>query len=182
MKDRPAERPDADHRVIFAGEVIASNNGLILETLLGSCIAVCLWDPIAGVGGMNHFILPDSTDSSKAPANFGVHAIRLLIDQCISLGGNRSRLEAKVFGGGQMLACIASEGSVSQRNVQFVHEFLAAEHIPVVSKDVAGVCARRISFDTRSGKIIVRRLSTGRFTDLATLDGNLQNRDRRRAA
>lgn len=146
---------------IHIGGVYATREPMIIKTLLGSCIAVCLLDPEARVGGMNHFMLPtpgvgsyDAVESSR----FGVHAMDLLIGAMQKAGGERYRLRAKVFGGGHVLAIAENGSSVPQRNIQFIEEFMRAEGIAVVGQDLGGYLPRRIHFHTDTGKVYVKRL------------------------
>ena len=113
---------------IFIGEAKASKQPLSLHTLLGSCVAVCLHDPLSGIGGMNHILLPGRSkiDSSS---RFGVHAMELLINEMMKLGADRRRLVAKCCGGGNVLASFRHP-TVGDRNAQFVREFLSTENIP----------------------------------------------------
>src|SRR5580658_1868975 len=88
---------------IHIGEIFASREPAVVRTVLGSCIAVCLRDPVAGVGGMNHFLLPYGGHNELASARYGIHAMELLINDCMKVGADRAKLEAKVFGGGHVL-------------------------------------------------------------------------------
>lgn len=154
---------------IHIGGVVATREPTIIKTLLGSCIAACLRDPVASVGGMNHFMLP-ATSNDDAEANlsrFGVHAMELLIGEIQKMGGQRSRLEAKVFGGGHVLQIAESVNGVPQQNIRFIHGFLRAEGIPLLAHDLGGRSARYILFDTGSGKVRLKRLRS--VTGLATV-------------
>lgn len=146
---------------IHIGGVFATREPTVIKTLLGSCIAACLRDPVVGVGGMNHFMLP-ATLNGDAGANsprFGVHAMELLIGEIQKLGGERSRLEAKVFGGGHVLQIAESSNGVPQQNIRFIREFLRTEGIPLLAHDLGGRTARYILFNTGSGKVRLKRLS-----------------------
>ena len=122
---------------------------LMITTLLGSCVAVCLHDPVNRLGGMNHILLPEETGCAASGASFGVNAMELLINGLIKIGADRNRLEAKVFGGGQMVAGLSNIG---QRNREFVMNFLAAERISCVSESTGGTAGRRVQFWPFSGK------------------------------
>jgi len=146
---------------IHIGGIYATREPMVIKTLLGSCIAVCLLDPEARVGGMNHFMLPapgggpcDGVEGSR----FGVHAMDLLIGAMQKAGGERCRLKAKVFGGGHVLSIAENGDSVPQRNIQFIEEFVKAEGIAVVSRDLGGYLPRRVHFHTDTGKVYVKRL------------------------
>jgi chemotaxis protein CheD len=152
--------------IIHIGEVHVSRTGEIVRTLLGSCIAACLWDPESRIGGMNHFMLP-------APANgegegelsrFGVHAMELLVGEIQKRGGERRRVQAKVFGGGHVLQTSPGVGSVPEQNIRFIRRFLASERIAITAEDLGGTHARQVVFHTDTGRAFVKKLvGTGLF-------------------
>lgn len=146
---------------IHVGGVFAAREPTVIKTLLGSCIAACLRDPVTGVGGMNHFMLPTTlnADGDGDPCRFGVHAMELLIGEIQKLGGERARLEAKVFGGGHVLRIAESVNGVPQQNIRFVRDFLRIEAIPLLAHDLGGRIARHVFFDTASGRVRLKRLS-----------------------
>jgi chemotaxis receptor (MCP) glutamine deamidase CheD len=129
----------------------------VVTTVLGSCVAACLFDPDAAIGGMNHFMLPDAKRETQSAA-FGVHAMELLINKIMSLGGDRRRLQAKVFGGGNVLALQGAQLQVGQRNVDFVMTFLGDEGIPVVAKRIGGGTGVKLCFQTDNGRALVKPL------------------------
>ena len=144
---------------INIGGLRASSEPLVIDTVLGSCIAACLYDPVSGVGGMNHFMLPEGFDpDNPASTRYGVHAMELLITEIMKLGGQRRRFQAKVFGGGHVLNIRESLDGVPQRNIEFVRRFLSVERIPVVTEDVGGYQARRVLFHSNTGKVMLKRL------------------------
>lgn len=145
---------------IHIGEVHAAREPTVVQTVLGSCIAVCLFDPEARVGGMNHFMLPEQAldDPSANSARYGVHAMELLIGAIQKLGGRRHRLRAKVFGGGHVLRIAASEDGVPARNIAFIDAFLRDEELTVAARDVGGQQARRVLLETDTGRVLVKRL------------------------
>lgn len=128
-----------------------------LTTTLGSCVAACIRDPFLGVGGMNHFLLPDGNIGDGAPARYGSYAMELLINDLLKRGASRSRLEAKVFGGANVLKGFTSN-PVGTRNAEFVRHYLQAEHIPVVAEDLCGIHPRKIWFFPATGRVVVQRL------------------------
>ncbi|KRG39419.1 chemotaxis protein CheD [Stenotrophomonas pictorum JCM 9942] len=128
-----------------------------LTTTLGSCVAACIRDPILGIGGMNHFLLPDGTVSDGAPARYGSYAMELLINDLLKRGANRKRLEAKVFGGANVLKGFTSN-PVGTRNAEFVRQYLLAEKIPVIAEDLCGIHPRKIWFFPITGRVVVQRL------------------------
>ena len=144
---------------IHIGGVVASRQPLVVSTVLGSCISVCLRDPKMQIGGMNHFMLPSSNDEANAEARYGVHAMELLINACMKEGADRRRLEAKLFGGGHVLKAPETGGSVPKSNIAFALEFLRTENIPILAQDLGGYAAREVHFFTDSGKTLLRRLT-----------------------
>ncbi|MFZ2650179.1 MAG: chemoreceptor glutamine deamidase CheD [Burkholderiaceae bacterium] len=145
---------------ILPGEYFVDRQDILLTTTLGSCIAACLWDREARVGGMNHFLLPECS-GCDAPdgGRYGSFAMELLINELQKLGAQRGSLEAKVFGGGQVISGMQSM-NVGERNTRFVLDYLKTERISVVSKDVQGIYPRKVCFLPASGKAMVKRLAS----------------------
>ncbi len=140
---------------ILPGEYYVSSEEILIMTTLGSCISACLWDRVAKVGGMNHFMLPDGDGDC---ARYGSFAMELLINELLKLGASRSSLEAKIFGGGQVIKGMSAI-NIGERNTVFVMNYLKTERIPVVSKDVMEVYPRKVCFLPVSGKAMVKRLA-----------------------
>lgn len=126
----------------------------MLVTILGSCVAVCMRDPVAGVGGMNHFLLAESASGEwggvSAATRYGNHAMETLINDIIHLGGVRGRVETKIFGGGHV---IDSNLAIGADNVRFAEEYLANEGMPIAAKHVGGFHPRRIHYFPQTGKV-----------------------------
>lgn len=144
---------------VLPGEFYVSDQDVVITTTLGSCVAACLRDAGTGVAGMNHFMLPDGRDGadSGASGRFGAFAMELLINEMIKRGARRGHLEAKIFGGGQVMKSLAST-SIGEQNVAFVQGFLAQERIPVRASDVLGLWPRRICLFPADGRVLCRRL------------------------
>ncbi|MET0549707.1 MAG: chemoreceptor glutamine deamidase CheD [Xanthomonas sp.] len=128
-----------------------------LTTILGSCVAACIRDPLLKIGGMNHFMLPDGQSGDGAPARYGSYAMEVLINDLLKRGAARNRLEAKVFGGGNVLKGFTNN-PVGTRNADFVLNYLKAEQIPVVAEDLRGIHPRKIWFFPGTGRVVVQRL------------------------
>ena len=141
---------------IQVGGIHASARGAIVRTTLGSCVAACLYDLEAGIGGMNHFLLPEDRSGIRGPTNFGVHAMEMLINSIMKLGGDRRRFVAKLFGGADQQ--IASAMTVGQKNAEFAIRFLEEEGIPIVGQKIGGSAAMMVVFDTATGKAQVKTL------------------------
>jgi chemotaxis protein CheD len=144
---------------INIGGLRASREPLILDTVLGSCIAACLYDQETGIGGMNHFMLPEGADpKNPASTRYGVYAMELLIAELMKIGADRSRFQAKIFGGGHVLNIRENLDGVPQRNIDFVKRFLETEKIPVIREDLGGYLPRRVLFHTNTGKVFMKYL------------------------
>ncbi len=140
---------------VLPGEYYVSSEDLVVMTVLGSCIAACIWDGKARTGGMNHFMLPEGEDGS---GRYGSYAMELLINEMLKLGARRETMQAKVFGGGQVMAGFTTM-NVGERNTKFVLDYLATERIPVVSQDVLDIHPRKVCFFPVTGKALVKRLA-----------------------
>jgi chemotaxis protein CheD len=157
MTDTQLATPAREKLVhIVQGENCVSDDpSTVLTTILGSCIAACIWDGKAGVGGMNHFLLPgDGADSinRQQPGDamrFGVHAMELLVNGLLRRGAQKSRLQAKVFGGARMIKGLTDIGEM---NARFVERFLREEEITLVGGSLRGEQGRRIQFWPHSGR------------------------------
>lgn len=135
---------------IAQGEyAIADVEDAVISTILGSCVATCLWDPVAKIGGMNHFLLPDGPPSRSDVSSFGANAMELLINALIRKGACRERLRAKVFGGAEMYKGLTNAGN---QNGLFVLSYLERENIPCDGQSLGGGQARRVEFFPAQGK------------------------------
>jgi chemotaxis protein methyltransferase CheR len=166
-KTAAAEEPEAAS--ITVGDVFASARPACVTTLLGSCVAVCLFDPAARVGGMNHFLLPDGVGALGGgdATRFGVHAMELLLDAILTRGGERSRLQAKIFGGARVPHVAGNALDIGAKNVQFVEEYLAAESIPIVNRSLGGDSGRLVRFLTHTGKAFVKPCDGAALAEIA---------------
>jgi chemotaxis protein CheD len=137
---------------LIQGEFQVSNDpDVVFTTLLGSCVAACIWDPGVKVGGMNHFLLPgqDSTSKCQEAERYGVHLMELLLNDLLKAGARRQRLEAKLFGGGKTMEGLTDVGA---KNAGFAERFLLNEGITLVGKSLRGDRGRRIQFWPVSGR------------------------------
>lgn len=141
---------------VLPGEYFVSAEDLLITTVLGSCVAACIWDSKTKSGGMNHFMLPDG--GGDGLGRYGSYAMELLINALMKRGARREDLQAKIFGGAQVVAGFTTM-NVGERNTQFVLDYLAAERIPVISQDVRDVYPRRVCFFPISGRALVKRLA-----------------------
>ncbi len=146
---------------ILPGEYFITGRDLVLVTVLGSCVAACIRDPGARIGGMNHFMLPDAGREGDnplgAPARYGTYAMEVLINEIVKMGARRNSLEAKVFGGGNVLRNLTVT-NVGSRNAEFVLKFLATERIPVLAQDLAHDYARKVYYYPDSGRVRLKMI------------------------
>ncbi len=158
---------------VLPGEYFVSTDDVLIMTVLGSCIAACIWDGKARVGGMNHFMLPEGEDGS---GRYGSYAMELLLNEMIKMGARRETMQAKVFGGGAVMAGFTTM-NVGERNTKFVLDYLATERIPVVSQDVMDIHPRKVCFFPVTGKALVKRLAHAHPEALAVEErkGNAAN-------
>lgn len=135
-------------QTIVQGEhLVAADPDVVVTTILGSCVAVCLHDPERRIGGMNHFLLPQPVGGSLLgvadPQRYGIHAMEVLINGLMARGAERSRLKAHCYGGAQVVAGL---GDIGAENSAFARQFLATEGIAVTYEDLGGRLARRVEF------------------------------------
>ncbi|MEI6557034.1 MAG: chemotaxis protein [Rhodospirillaceae bacterium] len=150
--------------VVVGDCVVSGESDVVITTTLGSCVATCLYDPEAGLGGMNHFLLADSADDRlSASARYGSAAMEQLINRMLSRTGRRDRLRAKIFGGG---AINGFNSTIGHNNVEFVMSYLAFEGIPTISWDVGGTQARVVRFFPVGGRSQRRLLGSAGTSDV----------------
>jgi len=146
-----------DRFFLHAGQLFATGEPTEIVTILGSCVAVCLFDAARGVGGANHFMLPGSVEPPSP--RYAKNAVDLLLAQLLALGARRSRLEAKLFGGASMLKLgTGSHADLGVRNIEAARLKLAEERIPIVSEDVGGNRGRKLVFSTAGGTVLVKQV------------------------
>lgn len=143
-------QPEHLIHVIQGDYAVAREGSSVLTAILGSCVAACIRDPEAGIGGMNHFLLPESKASSSEQVLYGAQSMELLINALLKAGAHKNRLEAKIFGGARMIAGLSDIG---ESNGEFARRFLRDEGIPCLAESLGGTKARRIRFWPVSGKV-----------------------------
>jgi chemotaxis protein CheD len=154
-----AEGRDLIRVYLQPGQLYASSQPSAVTTVLGSCVAICLWDPVAEVGGMNHYLLPFFAGSGRGTPRFGNVAVAQLLDRLQAAGALRGRLQAKVFGGACVLEAFrAREGHLGEKNASVAFKLLEELAIPVVSQDVGGRSGRKLIFHSDTGHAWVARL------------------------
>ncbi|UGQ44662.1 chemoreceptor glutamine deamidase CheD [Massilia endophytica] len=152
---------DCDAAKILPGEYYFTNKDMLIVTVLGSCVSACIRDRTTGLGGMNHFMLPDGGGDVNSPvsasARYGTYAMEVLINDLLKSGARRENLEAKVFGGGAVLKGFTAM-NVGERNAAFVQTFLKNEKIRIVAEDLNDIYPRKVYFFPRTGKVLVKKL------------------------
>lgn len=145
---------------IHIGEYHASRKPTVIQTVLGSCVAVCLFDPVKRIGGMNHILLPGQADLKHfdVSARYGINAMELLINKMMGLGANPNRFVAKVFGGAHVIPAISRENGTGKKNTGFALEFLQKENIEVLSKNIGGGDSRKVYFHTDTADVFVKKI------------------------
>jgi chemotaxis protein CheD len=142
-------------RHVHPGDCFVSGDAnVVISTLLGSCVAACLFDPSTGIGGLNHFLLPDGEGTML----YGTHAMETLVNGILREGGRRAGIQSKAFGGAQMKRGNSVLG-IGRRNGDFVRLYLANEHIPLLAEDLGGSAARRVWFHPSTGRAWVEALA-----------------------
>jgi chemotaxis protein CheD len=148
---------------VLPGEFFVSADDVVLSTVLGSCVAACIWDRNASIGGMNHFMLPGADTGKEADpiglaGRYGVFAMEQLINELIKRGGRKANFEAKLFGGGHVMRNFTTM-NVGERNAGFVLEFLRTEGIRIASQDLLDVFPRRVAFFPATGRALCKKLA-----------------------
>ncbi len=150
---------DCEAAKILPGEYYFTRKPMMIVTVLGSCVAACIRDRVSGIGGMNHFMLPDgeSGGASASSMRYGSYAMEVLINQLLKAGARRENLEAKVFGGGNVLQGFTSI-NVGQRNARFVRDYLRDVNIRILAEDLNDIHPRKVYFFPETGKVLVKKL------------------------
>lgn len=149
---------------ILPGEYYVSKHNEMINTVLGSCIAACIWDGTVGVGGMNHFMLPmgcevehSGKEHLTGATRYGNFAMEMLINEIIKAGGSKSRMKVKLFGGGRVLSSMTSI-DIGRKNIDFVHNYLANEGLEIVAEDTGDIYPRKVLFYPDTGRVRVKKL------------------------
>ena len=144
---------------LHPGQMFISSEPAQVTTIVGSCVAVCLWDSVKRIGGMNHFLLPYTVENGNSSLRFGNVAVRKLVDRLLKLGSSASSLQAKLFGGACVIEAFkAKEDDLGKQNIRIAREILAFDGIPVISEDVGGLLGRKLIYQTDSGTAWIKLL------------------------
>jgi chemotaxis protein CheD len=153
---------DCNAAKISPGEYYFTDKDMVIVTVLGSCVSACIRDSVSGIGGMNHFMLPDGASADRdSPVSesmrYGTYAMEVLINQLLRNGARRENLEAKIFGGGNVLKSFTTM-NVGDRNAIFVRKFLKEERIKVTGEDLLDIYPRKVYYFPKTGKVLVKKL------------------------
>lgn len=152
---------DIGNYYLHPGNLFAHSEPHIVSTILGSCVAVCLFDPVLKIGGINHYLLPFWNKEGLPTPKYGNVAIQRLVEKMIALGSNKKHLEAKIFGGASQFENSNSTMlNVGQRNIQIAIDLLNKENIRILGKDVGNTQGRRVLYMTNMGKVKVRMIQS----------------------
>ncbi len=172
---------------ILPGEYYVTNSRELVTTVLGSCVSACIRDKVFGVGGMNHFMLPISADGKgwngsqdlvSTATRYGNYAMEHMINEILKHGGHKKHLEAKIFGGGRMMASLSDVGA---RNIDFVRDYLSTEGIPLLNESVGDIYPRKVIYIPATGKVWVKRLKHLHNDTIVRRERRLPEPDRRPA-
>ncbi|MFK7887652.1 MAG: chemoreceptor glutamine deamidase CheD [Gammaproteobacteria bacterium] len=156
---------------ISVGDCYVTNKDEVISTVLGSCIAACIRDPLAGIGGMNHFMLPGcgaarAGGDELAERRYGAASMEVLINALLAQGGRKERFEIKLFGGAELLA--GGSSRIGQANTRFAHEFIRLEGLNLAAADCGGPYPRRVQYWPATGRAMVMNMPLERAqTELA---------------
>jgi chemotaxis protein CheD len=138
---------------LYPAELYISKTPYQINTILGSCVSVCIIDPVLNIGGMNHYMLPYWNGTGLASPKYGNIAIEKLIDKILSMGSNKNNLKAKIFGGGEVIETQVVQFHIGLRNIEVARQLLDEKKIPIISSSVGGKLGRKIEFITHTGEV-----------------------------
>ncbi|MBE9467035.1 MAG: chemotaxis protein CheD [Bacteroidetes bacterium] len=141
---------------LYPASLFVTEKPFLVNTLLGSCVSICLWDKILKIGGINHFMLPFWNGEGLASPKYGNIAIEKLLDEMINLGSKKYNLIAKIFGGGAVIDTKTDSFNIGTRNIKIAIDILNDKKIPIVAKSIGGDLGRKIQFNVKSGEVKMR--------------------------
>lgn len=148
-----------DDHFLYPSTIYIKNKPTIIKTVLGSCVAICLWDKVNNFGGMNHYMLPFWNGKGLASPKYGNIAITKLIENIIALGSKRNNIVAKVFGGGELIETDIANFKIGDRNIIIAAEILKDEKITVIAQSTGGKLGRKIEFNTLTGQVLMKYIN-----------------------
>ena len=146
---------------VHAGQLFVSAEPAQITTILGSCVAICVWDVATKTGGLNHYMLPHDVGANVATPRYARYAFDRLLADVLRTGASASRLQAKVFGGASVITALRGDGrDLGSKNVEVAHAMLAEARIPIVAEDTGGNSGRKLIFRTDDGSALIRRVQS----------------------
>ncbi|MET0793411.1 MAG: chemoreceptor glutamine deamidase CheD [Polyangiaceae bacterium] len=158
---------------VLPGNYYVTTSGEVISTVLGSCVSTCVRDPVIGIAGLNHFMLPNQGGTYQAAdaLRYGCFAVERLINELVKYGAARERLEIKIFGGGKV---IPGMSDIGLKNIRFVHEYFETEGLVICAEDTGGTWARRVRYHTGTGRVLIQRLQTQETNQVVSREAELQ--------
>jgi chemotaxis protein CheD len=141
---------------LYPAALFAEPEPHMVDTILGSCVAVCLYDPVKKIGGINHFMLPFWNGTGLASPKYGNIAIQKLLDKMLALGSEKKNIQAKVFGGGEVVETKSNLFRIGERNIEIALKMLQEQKIHITAKSVGGTLGRKIRFNTETGVVLMK--------------------------
>jgi len=138
---------------LYPGQLVVTKDKLEISTILGSCVSVCLFDPIRRIAGMNHFLLPVNDKINSDIEKYGDTSLEYMLGKMLNMGSNQRDIAANIFGGGEVLTYKNLNFNIGKKNTEVALEFIRNREIRVISKSVGGVTGRKIVFNTLSGMV-----------------------------
>ncbi len=138
---------------LYPSTLFASKEPYVVQTILGSCVAICLYDPKTKIGGINHYMLPTWNGNDLASPKYGNIAVERLINRMLQLGSKLENIEAKIFGGGDLISTDKSVMLIGERNIRIARVLLEEKNIPIVASSTGGRKGRKILFFTETGEV-----------------------------
>ncbi len=144
---------------LYPANLFAPKETYLINTLLGSCVAICLYDPVVQIGGMNHFMLPLWNGEGLASPKYGNIAVEKLIDAMVKNGSKKSNIISKVFGGGEVIESQHHYFNIGKRNIEIAHTLLSQNRIIIKGESTGGKLGRKIQFNTKTGSVKMKYIS-----------------------
>jgi chemotaxis protein CheD len=146
---------------LYPAALIADREPMIIHTILGSCVSICLFDQVRKTGGMNHYMLPFWNGNGLATPKYGNIAIERLLESMVSIGSKKEHLVAKIFGGGSVIDTSSPSFNIGEKNIMVAYDLLRHFKIPIVSESTGGRFGRKIIFNTETGAVVQRFVKSG---------------------
>lgn len=151
---------------LFPSNLFVEREPYVVTTILGSCVAICLYDPTLKIGGINHYMLPYWNGQGLASPRYGNIAIERLIERIILLGSKKNNLKAKLFGGAEVIDTHISNFHIGERNIEIAIDMLSEHGIPIIAKSIGGKQGRRIEFNTSTGEVRLKYIQKSDAAEL----------------